>query len=364
LAGLLAVIYFFVGRTLAPHASAGVGNPPEPAKRNAIPLHKKALWVILYTTLTILFMLATWPYLWESPLKNFFQVFLFMSENPTGLQVLFNGEVYRAYELPRRYLPTLLAVTLTEPIWPLFILGIGAAFTKLVVSIRPSTSLRSAQVYSTTAPTINHDPFSTDYWLTLTAFIIPYLYVILRKPPMYDGFRHFLFILPPVFVTCGLGLNAVFGWLRNWVSRNQWIYWLHAIIILTLILPGVFSAAQLHPYEYTYYNSLVGGTGDAFRAYETDYWLTCYKEAVEQLNNLAPRPANLFVHREAYIAAGYAADGITVRDERGNLSAIQSGDYLLVNTRTNEDRKTFHGAPVALEIGRGGATFCVVKQVP
>jgi hypothetical protein len=122
--------------------------------------------------------------------------------------------------------------------------------------------------------------------------------------------------------------------------------------------------AQLHPYEYTYYNSLVGGTGGAFRTYETDYWLTCYKEAVEQLNSLAPRPANLFVHREATIAAGYAADGITVRDERGNLSAIQAGDYLLVNTRTNEDRKTFHDAPVVLEIGRGGATFCVVKQVP
>ena len=124
------------------------------------------------------------------------------------------------------------------------------------------------------------------------------------------------------------------------------------------------AAARLHPYEYAYYNSFVGGTGGAFRVYETDYWLTCYKEAVEQLNGYAPRPANLYVHREAYIAANYAAEGIAVRETRGNLNAIVSGDYVLVNSRTNEDRKTFHDAPVVSEVGREGATFCVVRQVP
>jgi len=122
--------------------------------------------------------------------------------------------------------------------------------------------------------------------------------------------------------------------------------------------------AQLHPYEYTYYNSLIGGTGRAFRNYETDYWLTCYKEAVEQFNVIASRPANLFVHREAYIAATYAENMISVLDERGNLSAIRSGDFILVNTRSNEDRKTFHDAPVVIEVGRGGAIFCMIKQIP
>jgi hypothetical protein len=123
-------------------------------------------------------------------------------------------------------------------------------------------------------------------------------------------------------------------------------------------------AARLHPYEYAYYNSLVGGTGGAFRVYETDYWLTCYKEAVEQFNGFATRPANLYVHREAYIAANYAAEGISVRETRGNLNAIGSGDFVLVNSRTNEDRKTFRDAPTVSEVGRDGATFCVIRQVP
>jgi hypothetical protein len=372
LAGILVTLYFLVGRT---------GSPPNKAERNttsysqSIPLHKKLLWIFLYTTLTILFMLASWPYLWEAPLKNFFQVFLFMSDNPTGLQVLFSGEVYRAFELPHRYLPTLLGITLTESVWPLFILGGGFAIWRTLKFSRSKVSPEETLTAQGSDDLI-HRPLLTehwsrfaDYWLTLLAFVIPFAYVLILHPPMYDGFRHFLFILAPVFVTCGFGLEAVFTYWENQTTITNYPkdlpmnlnLWLRMIFFL-LTIPGFMGITNLHPYEYTYYNSFVGGTGGAFRTYETDYWLTCYKQAVEQVNALAP--ANLFVHREAYIAAGYAADGITVRDERGNLAVVQSGDYILVNTRTNEDRKTFHDAPAVIQIGRGGATFCVVKQVP
>ena len=142
---------------------------------------------------------------------------------------------------------------------------------------------------------------------------------------------------------------------------NKLSLWLRLIFLL-LILPGITSNKDLHPYEYAYYNSFVGGTGGAFRTYETDYWLTCYKEAVEQIQ--PESRVNLFVRREPYIAARYASAEVVVRDYRAEFSQIASGDYILVNTRTNEDRKTVHDAPTVLEVGRGGATFCVVKQVP
>ncbi|RJP49398.1 MAG: hypothetical protein C4583_12600 [Anaerolineaceae bacterium] len=306
-------------------------------------------YLLLYPLLSILFMLASWPYLWESPLKNFFQVFLFMSDNPTGLQVLFGGEIYRAYELPRRYLPTLLGITLTEPVWPLTFLGIGFAIWKTFASIRKHQRTE-------------HGSLTTDYWLLFTAFLIPTLYVLLLRPPMYDGFRHFLFILPPIFVTCGLGLVVIFQAAKKFARGTAVSNWLRAIVVFVFILPGTFGAAQLHPYEYTYYNSLVGGTGGAFRVYETDYWLTCYKEAVEQIQ--PESLINLFVRREPYIAARYASANVIVRDYRAEFSQIASGDLVLVNTRTNEDRKTVHDAPIVIEVGRGGATFCVVKQVP
>lgn len=364
LAGILIVIY-----AITQYAARNQSDRP--------PLSSFIFHLSSFAILSLLFMLASWPYLWEAPLKNFFQVFLFMSDNPTGLQVLFGGEVYRAYELPRRYLPTLLGITLTEPVWLLFFLGIGFAIWR---TLKYSRSKIPASTVATTFQDSNdlvHRPLSlehwpriADYWLTQLAFIIPFAYVLILRPPMYDGFRHFLFILPPVFVTCGFGLEAFFTYWEN--HSDQTIYsngmplnklslWLRLIFLL-LILPGIISNKDLHPYEYAYYNSFVGGTGGAFRTYETDYWLTCYKEAVEQIH--PESRANLFVRREPYIAARYASAEVVVRDYRAEFSQIASGDLVLVNTRTNEDRKTVHDAPTVLEVGRGGATFCVVKQVP
>jgi hypothetical protein len=364
------VAAFFLGiatsiRVLAPLAGILVVIYAVSQLRSTVHRPRSAIgYLLIYPLLSILFMLASWPYLWESPLKNFFQVFLFMSDNPTGLQVLFGGEVYRAYELPHRYLPILLGITLTEPVWPLFAVGLGVVATKLVVSIRSSKSIRD---YSTTAPTsqqpsTTNRQLPTDYWLLLTAFLVPFLYVLLLRPPMYDGFRHFLFILPPVFVACGMGFETIFSVAKKIRNGTAASNWLRAVVILALILPGILGVAQLHPYEYTYYNSLVGGTGGAFRVYETDYWLTCYKEAVEQIQ--PESRVDLFVRREPYIAARYASAEVVVRDYRAEFSQIASGDLVLVNTRTNEDRKTVHDAPIVIEVGRGGATFCVVKQVP
>src|SRR5678816_937513 len=113
------------------------------------------------------------------------------------------------------------------------------------------------------------------------------------------------------------------------------ISWLCAGFILVMVAPGIIGSIQLHPYEYTYYNSFVGGTSGVFRRYETDYWLTCYKEAMEKLNQSVSDPVDLYVHREAYIAAYYANKNIHVQELRGALDKVKPGDIILVNTRTN-----------------------------
>ena len=283
----------------------------------------------VYAALTILITFITWPYLWTNPLQKFIEVFGFMSANPTQLPVLFNGQIYQADELPRRYLPVLLGYTLTEPTWLLFISGLAIGFWK------SNKQQRLALV------------------LTLFWFLIPSAYVIAQKPPMYDGFRHFLFILPPVFIFTGFTFEKLFTSLKP--------QWAAIVITIILIAPGIFGAIKLHPYEYAYYNSFTGGTDDAFRTYETEYWLTCYKEAVDRFNE--PN-AQLFVKREPYIAQYYANENITIRDYRAEFGSIQSGDFILVNTRTNEDTKTFKNAPIVLSVQRGDAVFCVIKQVP
>jgi hypothetical protein len=95
-----------------------------------------------------------------------------MSDNPTNLSVLFGGQVYRAGELPRRYLPFILATTLTEPVWILFIIGLFTCFWKLFTGY---SEKRTNQLITLT--------------LTLGWFLILVTYVLIRKPAMYDGIR-------------------------------------------------------------------------------------------------------------------------------------------------------------------------------
>lgn len=286
----------------------------------------------VYALFTILIAFITWPYLWINPLQKFIEVFGFMSDNPTQLTVLFNGSQYKADELPRRYLPTLLGYTLTEPVWLLFLIGLVFGFWKSGTQKRIGLAL------------------------TLLWFIVPTAYVILRKPPMYDGFRHFLFILPPVFIFSGLAFERI----TVLIKTN----WAKIVFVAAVLVFGIIPSIQLHPYEYAYYNTFAGGVSGAFRQYETEYWLTCYREAVLKFNNEAQAGSQLFVRREPYIAAYYADTDITIRDLRTKQKDVQSGDYVLANTRSNEDLRFLRDQPSYLKISRNGADFCVIKQAP
>jgi hypothetical protein len=348
LAGLLVFLYFFT--TLSKNKRLRVSMSP---------------WFafLSYLVIAILAMFVTWPFLWENPLENFLGVFRLMSDNPTNLSVLFGGEVYRAGELTRRYMPFMLAVTLTEPVWPLFILGVIVGYYQLFKEIRSSAdrlqeadsadswrALRSSLDRADTATRI------VSLTLVLLWFVILLAYVLLRRPAMYDGLRHFLFILPPVFIFTGFAFEFLYKSVAN--------SWLYAVLVLLSLAPGILGVIRLHPYEYTYYNSFVGGTRGVFRQYETDYWLTCYKEAVETFEQTIDMPANLYVHREAYIADYYADQDITVHELRGAVNEVQPGDYILVNTRTNEDRRVFKEAVPVLQVGREDTLFCEIKQIP
>jgi hypothetical protein len=299
---------------------------------------------IYYGLTAILVMVATWPFLWESLFKNFLNVFILMSDNPTNLAVLFDGVKYSASELPRRYLPVIMSITLTEPTWILFGLGFIAGYWKL---LRNRTSDFTRQF--------------TSLSLVFSYFVLVLAYVLIRKPAMYDGMRHFFFILPTIFIFAGFGFEFIINTLEA-LSRSR--AWLHACLGFLLILPGINGIIKLHPYEYAYYNSFVGGRDGAFRSYETDYWLTCYKEAVEEINDKINTPIRLFVYRQASVASSYVDDQIDLQDMRKEHKKIRPGDLILVSTRTNEDLLIHNDDPIVGEVRRGDAIFCVIRRAP
>ena len=290
-----------------------------------------------YGLVALAAMFLTWPYLWNAPLQHLAEVFRHMSNNPQILSVVFNGAEYPSNDLPASYLPLMLAVTLTLPVWPLFFGGLAAAAGRIA----------------------RKDAAPLD-WRSLTPllawFLLMFAYVLIQRPPMYDGYRHFLFILPPVFVFAGLAFQFVFE-----RSRRSW---LNALLLGAVALPGILALVRLHPYQYTYYNALVGGTGGASHRFETDYWLTCYKEAMEQVNAGAPEGVTLFVQRQPEIAQQYARPGLTILPFDMDDDQTFPGSLLLLSSRTNVDEKVHLEAPTVFTIGRDGAVFCVIKQIP
>lgn len=301
-----------------------------------------------YGFLSLFISFLFWPYLWTNPLQTFIQVFAFMSDNPTQLNVLFMGNDYQAGEVPRRYILTLLGYTQTEPVWILFLLGLFLSFWK------SNNQKRITLV------------------IILLWFAIPLAYVLLRRPSMYDGYRHFLFILPPIFIFTGFAFEKFFELFTNRkgdptglikVSNHYWRV-APTIMIIIILLFGIIPIIQLHPYQYAYYNNFAGGLKTVFRNYETEYWLTCYREAVLELNEITKEEVNLFVRREPYIAAYYANENINIRDFRTEQNQMGSGDYYLVNTRSNEDLRFMRDVPALITVERQGAQFCLIKQVP
>ena len=292
----------------------------------------KSIWgFVPYSLVALATIYIFWPFLWPDPIERFIYVLQAMANTSSNLKILFMGNLYPAYDLPRRYFPVILAYTLTEPAWPLFIIGTIIALKKAFQESRERARL-----------------FVILFWF---GFIISGL--IILNPPNSDGYRHYLFMLPPVFIFAGFAINEIFIRINNNLIRT--------LIVIALLAPAVIANIALHPYQYTYYNTFTGGTSNAFRQFETDYWLTCYKEAVQGFDQ---QDAQLFVKREPYIAEYYAKENITLRDYRTEFNEISSGDFVLVNTRANEDITTFKNDPIVLSIQRGDAVFCVIKQVP
>jgi len=290
---------------------------------------KKSILVLAtYAALAIFVMYATWPYLWPDPIGHLVETVVIMSHHPWNGLVLFNGAIYAATDLPSSYMPTLLAIQLTEPVWVLSALGLAVTIVGLIKKRAGSVDLLA---------------------FALIWFILPVATFIIRRPTMYDNFRQAFFILPMVFVLAGV----VFDQIRRPLIQG--------ILILLLIAPGIVSIIKLHPYEYTYYNSLVGGLGGAFRRFELDYWGTSYHELALELNRIAPPESTVWVEGPTHLLDTYARSDLrlysTYEAERADHY-----DYVVTLSRLQADQLVYPDAPVIFSVTREGAVLAVIKK--
>jgi len=175
------------------------------------------------------------------------------------------------------------------------------------------------------------------YVLLVFSSLFPVCYAISVGPYLYDEIRHFLFIVPPLICSAGLALN----WsLERLLTRSIPGRFALAVLVVYLILQ-VRIMSMLHPYEYTYFNRLIGGiAGATQRGYEAEYWTTSYKEGVEKLKRyLLKRDGAAFARTQYKILLGNADWCATYYFPQNFLEVVEplEADIYLSTTRYGGD---------------------------
>jgi len=197
---------------------------------------------------------AFWPYLLTNPLLHTLDIVRSSSSFPWKNTILFAGALHDAAVPMRSYLPVWLAIT-SPPLY--FVAGIVAlARSRTLLAIERTRRLA--------------------YGGLLLAAIFPIVYALLVNATLYDGVRHFLFVIPPLAVLCGCVLA---GW--YFAVHRPAVKLAVALAILAGTAEPAWWYARSHPYEYTYFNSFVGGLRRASHDYETDYWGLSLRSAAE-----------------------------------------------------------------------------------
>lgn len=296
----------------------------------AIAKHKQQSipFLMIYIFIAGITAYLTWPHLWKAPITNYLESLKVMSQFPFDSKILFWGTLYSPNQLPRSYFPTLFALQLTEPLLLFFIIGI------IVMAASKKT-----------------EPIL----LFLGWFIFPAFMVIFSNSVLYDNARQLYFLLPPMFFVAGFALD----WIFKYISQPKF----KIALLLLAILPGIFSAARLHPYEYTYYNSFIGGTDGAFRQFETDYWGTSFKEAMEFINTVAPSQARILIlSGPDEVARRYARPDLQIITEENDPTPQEKYHYVLILTRKNQNENRCKKADVVQLIKKSGAVFTFIKK--
>ena len=289
--------------------------------------------MVYYFSIAALTTYLTWPFLWDLPTQHFIEAFEVMRNFPFGGAVKFMGDSYAPANLPWTYIPTLITVQLTEPVIILFIIGFISSLSKFIK--KPDNYKNMLIIYS---------------W-----FIIPIGLFIILHSSAYDDFRQFFFVLPPIFILSGMALDIILKFINHRLAGP--------ILTTAIMLPGIIGIFSLHPYQYTYYNSFVGGLPGAAENFDTDYWLTSYREATTFLNANAPIDARVLVWGARYNVEHNAREDLQIYGFSSEDQIKEIYDYAVITTRFDTHLSIFPNAKTVFEVRKNGVLFAVVKKL-
>jgi hypothetical protein len=216
-------------------------------------------------------MLAAWPWAALDPLNPVRALFAFAHFHyPIGTFVF--GQLYDMATVPRWYVPIYLGIKL--PLLMLVGTALGLAFA--IWSAARRVGERAGR--------------DDELGLLIFVVLFPLLLQVVLRGPAFTGMRHFLFVLPPLAVLAGFGIDR----LLTLAARRRLVAVAAAGAVLAAFAWNASMMVRLHPHQYLFFNPIVGGLEGASRRYDTDYWVNIMPEAVDVLEafrNQGPSPS-------------------------------------------------------------------------
>jgi hypothetical protein len=227
-----------------------------------------------------------YPAFWSNPIGGFFETLDYLSQHRLQIQVLFDGKFIPIQHLPRNYLPTWFFMSI--PL--IFHLGFVVGTSLIVARYSKLSNLQRACVV-----------------LVLFQVVFLPLVAIVKHSPVYDGMRHFLFILPGMAVLSA----TAFIWIFQKLDKKS-LKIIAATFIAVVYSAIAFEMVALHPYDYIYVNRVSGGLEKVRDRYDTEYWGLSLREGMEWINENAKPSSTVLVGGFIYSAQLFAEPSMKV----------------------------------------------------
>jgi glycosyltransferase involved in cell wall biosynthesis len=196
-----------------------------------------------------------WPYSHLGIIEKPLEALKVMSNFFVNIGLLYEGKKIMSNEVPWYYIPKYILYTA-----PIVVL-VGSAISLVALPFIAK----------------NRKNLLIFFVFVLFTCLFPVVYAIYKKSSLYDGWRHFLFIYPPLVVLASIGWTALINSKQKMIS-----YATIALVAVGLFSPLSFAVAN-HPFESLYYNEIAGGLKNIYGKYETDYYMLGIRPATEWL---------------------------------------------------------------------------------
>ncbi len=236
-------------------------------KQKIATFSRDSMRIIAETGIIVLLVYLTLFPFWPSAQVNpLLPIQVFLNGNVFGdIPTYFNGSVISTYDLPLSYYASWFLSSCSDFLLSLLIIS---SLAILFLSIRDRKSLKTFKVLIE-IPTL----------VAIGVFCLFVFGIVLKRPRAYDGFRHFIFLIP---VICVISSSLFVATLRSLKNKT--------LVVGATMLAGfsflytVKEMVLLHPYQYIYSNSYVeGGIKNRLKNNERDYWGLALHESIHWL---------------------------------------------------------------------------------